>query len=111
MDDRTHQLTYSPDQPIHSKREDRFNRALFAQRIADTTATRSDRSSIVIGLYGPWGCGKSSTLNLIEEALNDHSNIVVVRFNPAASACTASASTSPPFWPVRSWASFDLRDF
>jgi len=29
----------------------------------------------------------------------------------AASACTASASTSPPSWPVRSWASFDLRDF
>jgi predicted KAP-like P-loop ATPase len=82
MDDRTHQLTYSPDQPIRSKRGDRFNRALFAQRVADTTATRSDRSSIVIGLYGPWGCGKSSTLNLIEEALNDHSNVVVVRFNP-----------------------------
>jgi predicted KAP-like P-loop ATPase len=82
MDDRTHPLTYLPDQPIQSKRADRFNRALFAQRIADTTAPRSDRSSIVIGLYGPWGCGKSSTLNLIEEALNDHSNVVVVRFNP-----------------------------
>jgi predicted KAP-like P-loop ATPase len=82
MDDRTHPLTYLPDQPIHSKREDRFNRALFAQRVADTTAIRSDRSSIVIGLYGSSGCGKSSTLNLIEEALNDHSNVVVVRFNP-----------------------------
>jgi len=82
MDDRTHQLTYSSDQPIRSKREDRFNRALFAQRVADTTATRSDPSSIVIGLYGPWGGGKSSTLNLMEEALNDHSNVVVVRFNP-----------------------------
>jgi hypothetical protein len=82
MDDRTHPLTYLPDQPIHSKREDRFNRALFAERVADTTAIRSDRSSIVIGLYGQWGRGKSSTLNLIEEALNDHSNVVVVRFNP-----------------------------
>jgi KAP family P-loop domain len=82
MDDRTHQLTYSSDQPIRSKREDRFNRALFAQRVADTTATRSDPSSIVIGLYGPWGGGKSSTLNLMEEALSDHSSVVVVRFNP-----------------------------
>jgi Cdc6-like AAA superfamily ATPase len=82
MDDLAHQLTYSSDQPIRSKREDRFNRALFAQRVADTTATRSDPSSIVIGLYGPWGGGKSSTLNLMEEALHDHSNVVVVRFNP-----------------------------
>ena len=82
MDDRTHQLTYSSDQPIRSKREDRFNRALFAQRVADTTATRSDPSSIVIGLYGPWGGGKSSTLNLMEEALSDHPGVVVVRFNP-----------------------------
>jgi predicted KAP-like P-loop ATPase len=82
MDDRTHQLTYWLDQPIHSKREDRFNCAPFAQRVADTTATRSDRSSIVIGLYGPWGRGKSSTLNLVEEALNGHSNVAVVRFNP-----------------------------
>jgi hypothetical protein len=80
--DRTQHLTYSSDQPIRSKTEDRFNRALFAQRVADTTATRSDPSSIVIGLYGPWGGGKSSTLNLMEEALHDHGNVVVVRFNP-----------------------------
>lgn len=82
MDDRTNQLTYSSDQPIQSRREDRFNRALFAQRVAETTATRSDPSSIVVGLYGPWGGGKSSTLNLMEEALGDHSNVIVVRFNP-----------------------------
>src|SRR6266446_5573788 len=82
MDDCTRQLTYSSDQPIHPKRKDRFNRAVFAQRIADTAASRSDPSGIVIGLYGPWGCGKTSTLNLVEAALDDHSNVVVVRFNP-----------------------------
>ena len=82
MDDRAGELTYSSDQPIRSRREDRFNRALFAQRVADTTATRSDPSSIVVGLYGPWGGGKSSTLNLMQEALGDHCNVVVARFNP-----------------------------
>ena len=75
-------VTYSSDDPIRSKREDRFNRAPFATRVADTTATRADPSSIVIGLYGPWGGGKSSTLNLMEEALSAHSNVLVVRFNP-----------------------------
>jgi predicted KAP-like P-loop ATPase len=73
---------YSSDHPICSKREDRFNRAPFAARVADMTATRRDPSSIVIGLYGPWGGGKSSTLNLIEEALAARATGVVVRFNP-----------------------------
>jgi len=82
MDDRTKIVTYSSDHPIRSKREDRFNRARFATHVADTIATRLDPSSIVIGLYGPWGDGKSSTLNLMEEALAAHSEIVVVRFNP-----------------------------
>ena len=66
MDDRTKIVTYSSDHPIRSKREDRFNRAPFATHVADTIATRLDPSSIVIGLYGPWGDGKSSTLNLME---------------------------------------------
>ena len=70
------------DQPIRSKSEDRFNRWAFAKRIADTFASRNDVASIVIGLYGPWGDGKTSTLRLMEAALQDHAHVVVVRFNP-----------------------------
>jgi hypothetical protein len=73
---------YSSDQPIRSKEQDRFNRWPFAQRIAETLADRTDPSSLVIGIYGPWGDGKSSTLFLMEEALAQHSNVVRVRFNP-----------------------------
>lgn len=76
------QHTYSSDQPICSKREDRFNRWAFANRIADTLAVRKDAASIVIGLYGPRGDGKTSTLRLMEVALQDHRQAVVVRFNP-----------------------------
>lgn len=74
--------SYSSDQPISLRRDDRFNRWPFAKRIADTLAGRRDPSSIVIGLYGPWGDGKTSTLHLMEEALADHPHVVVVRFNP-----------------------------
>src|SRR5262245_37285240 len=73
---------YSSDQPIRSKVEDRFNRWPFAKRIADTLATRKDPASLVVGLYGPWGDGKTSTLHLMEETLVGHSHVVVVRFNP-----------------------------
>lgn len=73
---------YIADQPIASKSEDRFNRAPFATRIAETLATRSDPSSIVIGLYGPWGDGKTSVLEMMQEDLKIRDEIIVVRFNP-----------------------------
>ncbi len=73
---------YIADQPIASKSEDKFNRTPFATRIAETLATRSDPSSIVIGLYGPWGDGKTSILEMMQEELKTHDEIIVVRFNP-----------------------------
>ncbi len=74
--------SYSSDLPISSKAEDRFNRWQFAKRIADTLADRTDPSSLVVGLYGAWGDGKTSTLQLMEGALKEHPEVVVVRFNP-----------------------------
>ena len=73
---------YIADQPIKSKSEDRFNRAPFATRIGETLTTRSDPSSIVIGLFGPWGDGKTSVLEMMQEELKIHDQIIVVRFNP-----------------------------
>ena len=57
---------YASDQPIATRADDRFNRAPFATRMADTIATRVDPASIVIGLYGPWGDGKTSVLEMME---------------------------------------------
>jgi KAP-like P-loop domain-containing protein len=76
------QTLYSTDRPIHSKKDDRFNRARFAERIGDTLAKRHDPSSIVIGLYGPWGDGKTSTLHLIAEHLRTYPHVVMIHFNP-----------------------------
>src|ERR1051326_3919516 len=73
---------YSSDQPISSKSEDRFDRWPFAQRIAETLAKRSDRGSLVVGIYGPWGDGKTSVLRMMEETLKQLSDVVVVKFNP-----------------------------
>lgn len=73
---------YIADQPIAGRAEDRFNRAIFATRIAETIATRVDPSSIVLGLYGPWGDGKTSVLEMMQESLRSHPNAIIVRFNP-----------------------------
>jgi hypothetical protein len=74
---------YSSDQPIASHLQDRFNRAPFARRIAHTIVNRRDPTSIVIGLFGPWGDGKTSVLEMMAEALEEkNSRAMVVRFNP-----------------------------
>jgi hypothetical protein len=73
---------YSSDLPITSKEEDRFGRWPFAERIAETIAKREDPSSLVIGLYGPWGDGKTSTLQMMRSALQPNHQVVVVPFNP-----------------------------
>lgn len=70
------------DAPIAGAKHDRFNRAPFASRIADTIARRPDSSSIVIGVFGPWGDGKTSVLQMMEEALSRHDSAIVIKFNP-----------------------------
>ena len=74
--------SYSPDDPIRGKDEDRFNRWPFAQRVAETIALREDPSSLVVGIYGVWGDGKTSTLHLMQEALRSYPHVVQVPFNP-----------------------------
>jgi hypothetical protein len=51
-------FAYAPDRPILTDAEDRFGRAPFAYRIADTVCGLEDPSSIVIGIYGAWGRGR-----------------------------------------------------
>ena len=73
---------YVTDAPIDTPSDDRFGRARWARRIAETISAQRDPASIVVGIYGPWGDGKTSVLNLIEAELRDTDGIVPVRFNP-----------------------------
>ena len=73
---------YATDRPILTEEEDRFGRAPFARRIAETISHIQDPSSIVIGIYGAWGEGKTSVLNLMAECLKDNLSVIVIRFNP-----------------------------
>src|SRR5437016_2569129 len=76
-----HEL-YQGDRAIESPNEDRFGRAEFARRIAQVIAKRQDAGSIVVGIYGPWGDGKTSVLNMVGHFLNDFPNTITFRFNP-----------------------------
>lgn len=73
---------FSADRPIVAHSDDRFGRWPFASRIAGTIRDRVDRTSIVIGVYAPWGDGKTSVMNMMQEALKEAPNVITVRFNP-----------------------------
>ncbi len=73
---------YSADSPVIQKEDDRFSRWTFSERVAEVISKRSDPSSIVIGLYGVWGDGKTSVLNFIENSLSADENVICIKFNP-----------------------------
>lgn len=73
---------FSSDSPVYRKDEDQFSRWEFSKRIAGVISEREDPSSITIGLYAPWGNGKTSVLNFIESSLTSNEKVIVVRFNP-----------------------------
>jgi KAP family P-loop domain len=74
--------TIDSDAPVRASQDDRFDRAPFAFRIAETLVRRTDPASLVIAIYGAWGDGKTTVLNFIREKLERESSVVCVNFNP-----------------------------
>jgi hypothetical protein len=70
------------DEPITRRSEDRLNRARLAEAIAEQVLHSPRGQGFVIALNGPWGSGKTSVLNMIEESVEEASATVVLRFNP-----------------------------
>lgn len=72
-DDIYKKLTYLEDQPILSEEKDKFNYINFIDTIEDILD--NSPSPINIGLFGKWGVGKSSILNLLDERLKARNDI------------------------------------
>lgn len=74
--------SFSCDRPLTKRDEDRLNRAAFADRIATILAAQPEGSGVVVGVYGPWGDGKTTVLNLLRASLAQDDAVVVQDFNP-----------------------------
>lgn len=73
--------SYVSDEPVGIE-ADLLNRAPFARAIADLIEHIDGDSSTVIAIYGEWGDGKTSVLNMIEGTLKQVNEIECRRFNP-----------------------------
>lgn len=73
----------SPDLPITKSSDDKLNRQSFAESLAHVLLQSSFPTSFTVGLYGAWGSGKTSLLNMIIEQVESKNNdVIVLRFNP-----------------------------
>lgn len=71
------------DNAVVSIQDDMFNRSEFSLRIAELIKNRQDKESIVFGINGAWGEGKTTVLNFISESLaKEYPRIVAIKFNP-----------------------------
>lgn len=75
---------YFTDSPIETPEQDILGRNAFVEQFAQTITSRQSKESLVIAFYGPWGSGKSSVLNLLQQriASETREKIGIVRFDP-----------------------------
>lgn len=69
------------DGAIDKIEKDKLNRKDFIERIIEGISGYKDTDSLVIGLEGNWGSGKTSILNIIEKELKKQ-EVEVFKFNP-----------------------------
>ncbi|MEP5764945.1 MAG: P-loop NTPase fold protein [Halieaceae bacterium] len=75
----------NPDREIRSLSEDLLERGNFVKRLTSALVQedKAEATGVVLGLNGPWGSGKSSVLNMLDEYIRaEFKSAVVVRFNP-----------------------------
>ena len=63
-------MSYSTDKPITSEKEDVLGRRDFSKRLGRLIYNYQGEDGLVLGLYGEWGSGKTSVINMVEEAIN-----------------------------------------
>ena len=79
--------SFGTDAPIKGADGDLFNMGNLVNRIVNYIAfTDVSEAAFSMGLVGEWGDGKTSLMNLVEEKiLKEHSDFIIVRFNPRSS--------------------------
>ena len=80
---------YHSDKPIEKLEEDVLGRASFAQQLAESILSIDLKDSFAIGIYGKWGTGKTSVLNMMQKEIESKAQnedgsqkAIIMRFEP-----------------------------
>ncbi len=76
------EVGYSDD-PIQIETEDKLGRSKFVTKLQRIINSYQGNNSLIIGMNGAWGNGKTSVLNLLRsKLLEDKRELIVIDFNP-----------------------------
>ena len=80
-------MKYSTDKPIEKQEDDLLGRASFSNQLGKAIYGYEEESSLVIGLFGEWGTGKTSIINMVENEIlrlssNGNKEPFIIRFSP-----------------------------
>ncbi|MEL7660369.1 KAP family P-loop NTPase fold protein [Acetobacterium wieringae] len=76
------------DRPIETAEDDFLGRSKFAKDLAKSISSYNSKESLVLGLMGQWGSGKTSIINLVEKEMQksgentDYDKIITIKFQP-----------------------------
>ncbi|MCL2593837.1 MAG: KAP family NTPase [Defluviitaleaceae bacterium] len=75
------------DLPIEKIEDDKLSRGGFAKELATAIINRNTPNGFVVGMYGEWGSGKTSVVNMVIEQLEQMNTAesqkpIIMRFNP-----------------------------
>lgn len=80
---------YHSDRPIETSREDLLGRSKFANQLARSILEMDHHDTFTIALYGKWGSGKTSVLNMMCAEIGrrckempETDKPIVIRFEP-----------------------------
>lgn len=73
---------YFSDEPITDKSEDLLDRGKFVDDLYNQITKYPLIDSFVFAIYGNWGEGKTSVLNLLKNKLNQNDDVIVFDFDP-----------------------------
>lgn len=73
------------DKPIEKEEDDFLGRARFSQHLGNSLLNWKEKESLIIAIYGEWGSGKSSVINLAREFIgksDEKDKPTIIEFNP-----------------------------
>lgn len=80
-------MNYNSDKAIESSEQDLLGRVTFSKQLGEAIYKYDGKDGLVLGVFGKWGTGKTSILNMVVNEINylsynDDESPIIVNFSP-----------------------------